>query len=90
MDIISSDMDSMTPKTPDNICHARCFMKKIKIAKFSTSFGDYLGFLPIKKVAQGCQGVNQARIVLELPLNKNHQKQFIGKNISRIGNFQID
>ena len=48
--------------------------------------------LPIKKVAQGyrCQSGNQARIVLESPQNKNHQKKFIGKNISRLGNFQID
>ena len=36
-----------------------------------------------KKVAQGCQSGNQARIVLEWPQNKNHQKKFIGKNISR-------
>ena len=27
MDIISLEMDSMTPKTPDNIYHTYCFMK---------------------------------------------------------------
>ena len=90
MDRISSEMDSLAPKTPDNICHTLCFMKKINIAKLITSFGGHLGFLPIKKVAQGCQSGNQARIVLESPKNKNHQKKFIGKNISRLGNFQID
>ena len=90
MDKISSEMDSLTPKTPDYICHTLCFMKKINVAKFITSFGGHLGFLPIKKVAQGCQSGNQARIVLEGPQNKNHQKKFIGKNISRLGNFQID
>ena len=83
-------MDSLTPKTPNNICHTLCFMNKINIAKFIISFGGHLGFLPIKKVAQGCQSGNQARIVLEWPQNKNYQKKFIGKNISRLGNFQID
>ena len=70
-----SEMDSLTPKTPDNICHTLCFMKKINVAKFITSFGDHLGFMSIKKVAQGCQSGNQARIVLEWPQNKNHQKK---------------
>ena len=58
-------MDSLIPKTPDNICHTLCFMKKINNAKLITSFGGHLGFLPIKKVAQGFQSGNQARIVLE-------------------------
>ena len=66
------------------------FYEKDKRCKIYHAFGGHLGFLPIKIVAQGCQSGNQARIVLEWPQNKNHQKKFIGKNISRLGNFQID
>ena len=31
MDIISQEIDSMTPKTPDNIYHTKCFMKTFKM-----------------------------------------------------------
>ena len=83
-------MDSVTPKTPDKMYHTPRLTKNVKIAKCRMSFCGHLGIWPIKKVAQGCQSGNQARIVLERPLNKNHQKKFIGKNISRFQNFQID
>ena len=55
MDRISPEMDSLTSKTPDNICHTLWFINKINIAKFTTSFDGHFGFLPIKKDAQGCQ-----------------------------------
>ena len=83
-------MDSVTPKTPVKMYHTPCLTKKMKIAKCRMSFGSHHGIWSIKKVAQGCQSGNQARIILERPLNKNHQKKFIGKNISRFQNFQID
>ena len=57
--------------------------KRYKLRICRTSFGGRLGISQIKKFAQGWQSGNQARIVLEWPLNKNHQKKFIGKNISR-------
>ena len=67
-------MDSVTPKTPDNMYRTPCLTKKMKIAKCRMSSGGHLGIWPIKKVAQGCQSGNQARIMLERPLNKNHKK----------------
>ena len=33
MDIISLEMDSMTPKTPDNMYYTKCFMKNIETPK---------------------------------------------------------
>ena len=83
MDIISPEMDSLTPKTPDYMYHTPCFMKRYILRICRTSFGGHLEISLIKIFAQGCQSGNQARIVLEWPLNKNHQKKFIGKNISR-------
>ena len=84
-------MDSVTPKTPDNMYHTPCLTKKMKIAKCRLLSGGHLAILPIKKIAQGCQSGNQTRINLERPLNiKNHQKKSIGKNISRFQNFQTD
>ena len=72
MDIISPEMDSLTPKTPDYMYHTPCFMKKIYIANMKDVTGGHLGISPIKKFAQGCQSGNQARIVLEWTLNKNN------------------
>ena len=58
MDIISLEMDSMTPKTPDNMYHTKCFMKNIKTSKmYDVILQPFWNFaaLPIKKVAYGCQ-----------------------------------
>ena len=43
-------MDSVTPKTPDNMYHTPCLTKKMKIAKCRLLSGGHLAILPIKKL----------------------------------------
>ena len=53
---------------------------------FVVSAGGHLGFMQITKIAQSGHKGNQAGIVLGPPRNTNHQKNVIGKNISRSHN----
>ena len=53
---------------------------------FVMSAGGHLGFMQITKIAQSGRKGNQAGIVLGPPRNTNHQKNVIGKNISRSHN----
>ena len=76
-------MGSLTPKTQGMMYHTSYFIIKRKLSKLRKWFCGHLGILLFEKVAQGCQSGNQATIVLKWSLFKNHQKNFIGKNISR-------
>ena len=51
MDIISLEMDYMTPKTPDNILSHLMFYEKHKNIQnvYKTSFSGHFGILPIKR-----------------------------------------
>ena len=53
---------------------------------FVMSAGGHLGFMQITKIAQSGRKGKQAGIVLGPPRNANHQKNVIGKNISRSNN----
>jgi len=46
--------------------------------------GGHLGFMQITRVAQSCQCGNQAEFTRRGQVSTNQQKNFIGKNISKL------